>query len=131
VGFAATFYPADETHTILRRWRHYVAGAPDEVTSEAVAITFPAVPHMPGAILDRPVIIVGGVYVGYPDEGLRVMAPLRELGTPLLDGSGPTPGQHSPHGRRNRPGGPGGGRVRRALGAVHGLDRRDVDGSHG
>ena len=35
-------------------------------------------------------------------------------------------GQHVPHGRRHRRHGPGGDRLRRALGAVHGLDRRHV-----
>jgi hypothetical protein len=42
-------------------------------------------------IHDRPVAVVGGVYVGDADEGLEVMAPLRKLGTPLFDMSGPTP----------------------------------------
>ena len=36
-------------------------------------------------------IIVGGVYVGDVDAGLAEMQPLRELGTPLFDMSGPTP----------------------------------------
>ena len=35
-------------------------------------------------------------------------------------------GQYVPHGRRDRRGGPRGDRVRRARGAVHGLDRRHV-----
>jgi hypothetical protein len=61
------------------------------VTSVCVGITFPANPDMPEAVHDRPVAIVGGVYVGDPDEGLAEMAPLRELGDPLFDMSGPTP----------------------------------------
>jgi FAD/FMN-containing dehydrogenase len=91
VAFAATFYPLEEIDTILRGWRDYVATAPDEVTSVVVTITFPANPELPEAIHDRPVAIVGGVYAGDPEEGLRVMAPLRSLGTPLFDMSGPTP----------------------------------------
>jgi hypothetical protein len=91
VGFSATFYPIEEIAEVLRGWRAYVEQAPDEVTSVVVTITFPANPEMPEAIHDRPVAIVGGVYVGDPDEGLRLMAPLRELGTPLFDMSGPTP----------------------------------------
>ena len=91
VGFSATFYPVEEIAEILRGWRAYVAQAPDEVTSVVVTITFPANPELPEAIHDRAVAIVGGVYAGDPEEGLRVMAPLRELGTPLFDMSGPTP----------------------------------------
>jgi FAD/FMN-containing dehydrogenase len=91
VGFSATFYPAEQIAEILRGWNAYVSQAPDEVTSVVVTMTFPANPEMPEAIHDRAVAIVGGVYVGDPEEGLREMAPLRELGTPLFDMSGPMP----------------------------------------
>ncbi len=91
VAFAATFYPIEEVGEILRRWRAYVVDAPDEVTSVVVTITFPADPHMPEAIHNRPVTIVGGVYAGDVDEGMTRMQPLRELGTSLFDMSGPTP----------------------------------------
>jgi len=91
VPFAAVFYPVEEVGDVLRRWRSYLERVPDEVTSVCVTITFPANPELPEAVHDRPVIIVGGVYAGDPDEGLRVMQPLRELGTALFDMSGPTP----------------------------------------
>jgi FAD/FMN-containing dehydrogenase len=35
--------------------------------------------------------VVGGVYAGPPEEGMRVMQPLRELGQPLADISQPMP----------------------------------------
>ena len=91
VAFAATFYPIEEAGQILRGWRSYVEGAPDEVTSTCVTMTFPANPDLPEAVHDRPVMIVGGVYVGDVDAGLAEMQPLRELGTVLFDMSGPTP----------------------------------------
>lgn len=91
VGFSATLYPVEEAVSVLRGWRDCVTEMPDEVTSEVIAITMPANPAMPEAVHDRAVIVVGGVYVGDAEEGLRVMAPLRELGTPLFDMSGPTP----------------------------------------
>ena len=91
VAFAATFYPVEEAGDVLRRWRAYVEQAPNEVTSVCVTLTFPANPDLPEAIHDRPVAIIGGVYAGDVDEGMKVMQPLRELGTPLFDMSGPTP----------------------------------------
>jgi FAD binding domain/Berberine and berberine like len=90
VAFSATFYPVEEIAGILRGWREFVTDAPDDVTSVVVTITFPANPELPEAIHDREVAIVAGVYAGDPEDGLRVMAPLRELGTPLFDMSGPT-----------------------------------------
>jgi FAD/FMN-containing dehydrogenase len=91
VAFSATFYPIEEYAQVLRGWRDYVEQAPDEVTTVCVGITFPANPELPEAIHDRPVVIVGGVFVGDVEEGLKITAPLRELGTPLFDMSGPTP----------------------------------------
>ncbi len=91
VAFAATFYPLEDAGEIMRGWRDYVESAPDDVTSVCVTLTFPANPELPEADHDRPVIIVGGVYVGDVDAGLAEMQPLRELGTALFDMSGPTP----------------------------------------
>jgi len=91
VAFSATFYPLEDLGRILPAWRAYVETAPDEVSPVAVTMTFPADPEMPDAIHNRPVAIVGAVYAGDPDEGMRITAPLRELGTPLFDMSGPMP----------------------------------------
>jgi hypothetical protein len=92
VAFAAAFYPLEELPQVMRNWREYVSAAPTEVTSTIVTITFPAVPEMPEAVHDRPVAIVGGVHAGPdPEAGLAEMAPLRDLGTPLFDMSGPMP----------------------------------------
>jgi len=91
VAFSATFYPIEEYAEVLHGWREYVSGTPDEVTSVCVGITFPANPEMPEAVHDRPVVIVGGVYAGDVDEGMKATEPLRQLGSPLFDMSGPTP----------------------------------------
>jgi hypothetical protein len=91
VAFSATFYPLEELPQVMRGWRDYVESAPNEVTSVCVSITFPANPELPEAIHDRPVVIVGGVYAGDVEEGMAATEPLRRLGTPLFDMSGPTP----------------------------------------
>ncbi|HEX2297036.1 MAG TPA: FAD-binding oxidoreductase, partial [Pseudonocardiaceae bacterium] len=91
IGFAAPFYPLEDIDAVLRGWRDYVQGAPDEVTSVIVTITFPALPGMPEAVHNRPCAIVAGAHVGDPDTAMADLAPLRELGTPLFDMSQPTP----------------------------------------
>src|SRR3954451_799240 len=91
VAFSGNFYPLEDEAEILRGWRDYVEQAPNEVTSVCVSITFPADPDMPEAIHDRPVAVIGGVYAGDPDEGMKVLQPLRELGTHLVDLSQPMP----------------------------------------
>jgi hypothetical protein len=91
VAFSGNFYPLEDEAEILRGWRDYVEAAPNEVTSVCVSLTFPADPEMPEAIHDRPVAVIGGVYAGDPDEGMKVLQPLRELGTHLVDLSQPMP----------------------------------------
>ena len=91
VAFAALFYPLEDAAQVMRGWRDFTGDAPNEVTSVCVSITFPAAPEMPEAIHNRPCLIVGGVYAGDADEGMRVLDPLRRLGTPLADLSQPTP----------------------------------------
>ena len=91
VAFAGVFYSTRDAGEILPRWRDHVADAPDEVTSVAVAISMPADPGLPEPVHNQSCLVIGGVYVGDVDEGMEVLQPLRELGTPLADISGPTP----------------------------------------
>ncbi|MGH3834848.1 MAG: FAD-binding oxidoreductase [Pseudonocardiaceae bacterium] len=89
VAFAAPFYPMDDVTDVMRGWRDYVSEAPDEVSTAVVTLTFPAAPGLPEVVHNRACVIVGGVYAGDPDHGMKALAPLRELGTPLFDMSGP------------------------------------------
>jgi FAD/FMN-containing dehydrogenase len=94
VAFTGVFYRAADAAAVLPRWRDYCQDAPDEVTSVALAITMPAAPTLPPAIHDQACLVVGGVYAGPAEQGMRVMQPLRELGTPLADISQPMPFDH-------------------------------------
>ena len=91
VAFAGVFYPVADAARILPRWRDYCASAPDEVSSVAIGISFPADPHLPPPVHNQACLVIAGVYAGAADEGMRVMQPLRELGQPLVDISQPMP----------------------------------------
>ena len=93
VAFAGVFYRVADAERILPRWRDYCLSAPDEVTSVSVTITMPAAPTLPPAIHNQPCLVIGGVYAGSAEEGMKVMQPLREFGTPLADISQPMPFQ--------------------------------------
>jgi FAD/FMN-containing dehydrogenase len=91
VAFAGVFYPVESAAEVLRGYRDYFASAPDEVSSEALSLTFPADPGLPEPIHDQQCFVVGAVYAGDADQGMQVMQPLRELATPLADISQPMP----------------------------------------
>jgi FAD/FMN-containing dehydrogenase len=91
VQLCAPFYALEDGRAVLRAWREFTATASDEINSLAVVWSVPDVDEFPAELRRRPVVILATVHVGPPEEGARVMQPLRELATPLLDLSGPMP----------------------------------------
>ena len=84
-------YRAEDAGRVLAGWRDAVAGAPDELTTEAFLWTLPVVPELPEQLRGRPYVGVGGMYAGDPQDGERLTQGLRELSTPLLDMSETVP----------------------------------------
>jgi hypothetical protein len=89
VMLCAAIYALEDGPRILPAWRDYIATVPDEFTPLAVFWTGP--PGFPDPVVGRPIVILAGVYAGPIEEGERVIRPIRELATPLLDMSGPMP----------------------------------------
>lgn len=91
VMFAFVLYPGARAREVLRGYRAYLAGAPDEVSSFAILGVVPAEPAFPEAIHGERYTLLAALHAGDVDEGRRAVAPLRELGEPLLDASEPVP----------------------------------------
>jgi FAD/FMN-containing dehydrogenase len=91
VAVGAVFYPLEQGKEILTAWRDHMAGAPEELSSVAISVSVPPVEPFPPELHGTPVIIVVGVYSGSVEDGEPVVQPLRELGEPVLDLSGPWP----------------------------------------
>ena len=75
----------------LQFYREYCATVPDEASTIAVCGQVPPEPAFPAELHLRPFILFGGLYAGDPQEGQRVLQPLRDFGEPLLDFSGVRP----------------------------------------
>jgi len=91
VAYTGVIHPLDAAPDLMRQWRAFAASVPDEVTLAAGFWSIPAIPEMPESLHGEPVLILDGVYAGPVEEGEVVLQPLRDLGTPLLDLSGPMP----------------------------------------
>lgn len=71
-------YSMDQAHTVLRAFVDLSASAPDELMIQAI-LTLP-----PGA--PEPIVMLHCCYCGDdPHEGERVLAPIRQLGQPIVD----------------------------------------------
>ena len=92
VTLCAPFFPLNEgAGDILRRWRDFVSEAPESVASNLILWSIPAHPNFPEELHGTPVVIAAAVHVGPIEEGERLTQPLRDLGEPVLDLSGPVP----------------------------------------
>jgi FAD/FMN-containing dehydrogenase len=83
-------YPVAEAETVLRAWREFAETAPDEATTAAMLWSVPAVDEFPEALHGQEMVILDGMYAGPLDRGEAVFQPLRGLGAPLFDLSGPS-----------------------------------------
>jgi FAD/FMN-containing dehydrogenase len=91
VMVGAIFYPLDQGSQVLRAWRDYMATAPDELSSLALCWSVPPGPPFPPETHGAPTLVVAAVYSGSVEDGEPIVQPLRELGEPLVDASGPWP----------------------------------------
>lgn len=85
VAAAIPMYPLRDAGRILRQWREWVVTAPDEVSSAAIIWTIPESPLMPEPARGQAVLITAAVYAGDPDEGMKVLEPLRSFGAHVFD----------------------------------------------
>lgn len=92
VTLCAPFYPLnDGAGDIIRRWRDFMAEAPEDISSQCLIWSIPAHPNFPEELHGTPVVITAAVHSGALEDGERLIQPLRDLGEPVLDLSGPIP----------------------------------------
>jgi FAD/FMN-containing dehydrogenase len=87
IYMAQVFYPLEQAREVLAGWREAIEGAPDEITSDAAFWAFPALPDIPAELHGVKFVVIQARYAGPADEGEKVLRPLRELGSPILDAS--------------------------------------------
>jgi hypothetical protein len=85
------FWAADDTIDVLRFYRDFVAGAPDELGTVVRLGTVPPFPAIREDFHWRPAIAVASCYAGDVEEGERAVRDLRRFGTPLVDLVEPKP----------------------------------------
>jgi len=91
VAFAGVFHPVEDAENVYREFRDWAKTAPDEISALIGCTTLPASEHMPPEIHNTPFILTAAVFSGDPEEGMKIIQPLRDIGTPLADISGPIP----------------------------------------
>jgi FAD/FMN-containing dehydrogenase len=91
VAFAAPIYALEDAERVVPAWRDFMNAAPDEVSSQLFLWGVPAAEGFPADLHNKAIVALAAMYVGPAEEGERVLRPLRELATPLLDLSATMP----------------------------------------
>jgi FAD/FMN-containing dehydrogenase len=91
VMFCFVLYPGDRAKEVLRFAEEYVAEAPDEVSPLGVLGRVPSVEDFPEEWHGEQYVALLAMYAGDVEKGEEALRPLRGLGDPIADLSGPMP----------------------------------------
>jgi FAD/FMN-containing dehydrogenase len=85
------FWPMEDSPEVLRHYRDWLAVAPDELMTIVIHRKAPALPFVPEEFHGKPVVMVIPCYAGPVEEGERVVRPMKEFGSPIVDLCEPKP----------------------------------------
>lgn len=83
--------PAEDAALLLRTFRDFTAQAPDAFCGMVVLTHAPPLPFLDAAWYGRPVAITALCWSGEPASAEEALAPLRSVGSPIVDHVGPMP----------------------------------------
>jgi FAD/FMN-containing dehydrogenase len=84
------FFPIDAAVDLLKAYRGFMDGAPDEICGGSAILCAPPEEFVPEPVRGKPVLAIIACYVGPVEAGERAFAPLREWG-PALEVLAPMP----------------------------------------
>jgi hypothetical protein len=76
-------FPRSEAATVLRKYREFVATAPDELSVWIVMRKAPPLPFLPPQVHGQDVLVLALCYLGSEETGRKLIAPLAGFGTIL------------------------------------------------
>lgn len=85
ITMVVPIFSLDDAPAVLRQYRAFAKTAPDEMGPQALFWSVPAVDDFPAELHGKPIVVVQVVYAGDPDEGERLLQPVRDWAPPLLD----------------------------------------------
>jgi FAD binding domain len=81
----ALLLPAELTRHGLQLYRDWAATAPEEVGSMVRMMNLPPLPDVPEPIRGKMFLQIAATCIGSREEGEKAIAPLREIGEPIMD----------------------------------------------
>jgi hypothetical protein len=85
------FWPIEESPRVLRFYREWIADAPDELMTIVMHRKAPPLDFVPPQLHGELVVAIVCCYAGPLEEGAKVLRPLKDFGSPVLDLCVPKP----------------------------------------
>ncbi len=85
------FWPMEESPNVLRFYRDWIAGAPDDLMTIVIHRKAPPLPFVPPELHGELVVAVVCCHAGSVEAGEEAVAPLKAFGSPVLDLCEPKP----------------------------------------
>jgi FAD/FMN-containing dehydrogenase len=82
----AVWFDGTDASAVLHAWRELTATLPDQGTTSVALVQLPELPGIPEPLAGRPTVAVRFAWTGQPAVGGELLAPIRSVATPLLDG---------------------------------------------
>ncbi len=86
-----TFWPMEQLPEVMRFYREFLPAAPRSLNGFFASMTVPPVDLFPAELHLRKVAAIMWCIVGTEAEAADLLAPVHDVGTPLLHGVGPVP----------------------------------------
>jgi len=84
-------FPFNQAKTIITQLAEFTASAPDELSVWMVTRKAPPLPFLSEEVHGKEIVVLALCYVGDPADGEKLIAPLREFGTPYGEHIGVQP----------------------------------------
>jgi FAD/FMN-containing dehydrogenase len=78
-----TVFPRSEATMVLRKYREFIAAAPDELSVWIVMRKAPPLPFLPQEVHGQDVLVFAVCFLGPEESGRKLIAPLSDFGTVL------------------------------------------------
>lgn len=78
-------YPIEHAKEVFLRYRHWIKGAPEELTSSVLIMNYPPIPEIPEFLQGNSFVHVRGCFCGSVDKGEKMMEYWRAWRIPFLD----------------------------------------------
>lgn len=81
----SVMYPLAEAKRVYSGFSHWTETMPDDITASISIMRLPPVPDLPPALRGAELVVIRACAVGDLDAGASLIAPMRTLGTPVMD----------------------------------------------